>query len=397
MGHHWHTHPGPIKPHGGQRVEQRNAAEAGQPGCKLQIAVDEGVDLQRRRAEQPQRAPGNQQWLGQDLEAGQLAGLVVRRGGMPTDEQGGRQRCRRGHQAVEEVGIEYRVRRAVAVESEQHRHTGQQQQGIAEPTCQAARLAKPQPDQARAFERPGPGGAAGVERERNHQRQEHDADGQAGLERRGQARARTHPGGDRDIETRQHQGRDRGAVLGVADQAMLQRESDGRQAEQQAAVEPGIGSLRCSLAARLAQRHQHDGHEEHEERDQEQLAADVMLWPVLEHAPGRADDEGAEKADQVQRAPGAVPGHRGDAQVEHQVVAEQRDMVAAAGRDQERRREAAERTDHRQRARVLQHRQRGRQGGHGDHHREHRRHRQHAVETEGNEQRQVQHGHRAAL
>ncbi len=377
-------------------VEQGDAAEAGQPGRELQAPFDEGVDLQGRRAEQPQRAPADQQRLGQRFAARRL-GVRAGRRGMALDEQRGGQRRRRGHQAVEEIGVEEGVRCAMAVEREQHRQAGQHQQGIAEGARQRARLAKAQPDQARALERPGAGGAAGVQRKRDHEGEEHGADGQAGFEGGGQARARTHPGGNGDVEARQHERRNGGAVLGVADQAVLQCEGDGRQAEQQAALEPGVGPVCLGFVSRLARRHQHDGCEEQEEGDQEQLAAGVILGAVLEHAPGGADDEGAEKADQVQRAPGAVPGHRGDAQVEHQVVAEQGDMVAAAGRDQQRRSEAAQRANDRQRARVLQHGQRGRQRGHGDHQREHRRHGQHAVEAEGDEQRQVEHRHRAAL
>ena len=93
----------------------------------------------------------------------------------------------------------------------------------------------------------------------------------------------------------------------------------------------------------------------------------------------------------------AMPGDEGNAQVEHQVIAEQRDVIAATAGQQQRRGEAAERTDDRQRAGILQHGERRRQGGNRHHAHEHRHDRQHAVETKRGEQREVQHRHRAAL
>jgi hypothetical protein len=119
------------------------------------------------------------------------------------------------------------------------------------------------------------------------------------------------------------------AVLGVLHEAVLQREGDRRQAEQQAAVHP------AHVAGRAApRRHQEDGDEQQEVGDQEGFAAGEMLGPVFEHAPGAADHEGADKADEVQRPPGSHPRDRGDAEVEHEIIAEQRDMIAAAGRHQ---------------------------------------------------------------
>jgi len=276
----------------------------------------------------------------------------------------------------------------------------EQQQCVAEEARDAAPLAPAEPDQAGSFERPGAGRAARVERERDHERQEHRADRERALERHLQAGPRPQRQGQQHIDRRQHQRGQGHAVLGIAHQAVLQRERDRRQAEQQAAIDPTVDTLRDVAAWRRShapRRHQHDRDEQHEERDQERLAGCVAIGPIVEHAPCRRDEEGRDEADQVQRAPGPVPGHQRDAEVEHEVVAEQRDIVAATARDQQRRREAAERADHGERAGVLQDGERGGKGGHHDHQRERRSDREHVVELEGGEERQVQHRDRPAL
>ena len=71
--------------------------------------------------------------------------------------------------------------------------------------------------------------------------------------------------------------------------------------------------------------------------------------------------------------------------------------LSRAGRDDQRRREAAERADDGERARVLQHRERRGERGDGDHQHERRQRAEHAVEAERGEQREVEHGDRAAL
>ena len=77
----------------------------------------------------------------------------------------------------------------------------------------------------------------------------------------------------------------------------------------------------AALARESARRQDQDDDEEQEERDQERLARRVVLGPVLEHAPGRRDDEGGDEADQVEQPPGLRPRDQRDAGVEHEVVA----------------------------------------------------------------------------
>ena len=325
-------------------------------------------------------------------------------------EPGRGKRTRRKHQPVEQRAIQPALRSAVLLARVQHRRTGEQQQQVTEATRQRAPLAPAQPHQPGPFQCPGAGGVVCVQREWNHQGEKDGRHRQAGIEGDGQLRAAAHPCGLADVEQREHQRGQCRAVVGVAQHAVLQHEGDRRQAEQQAGVDPRraggcsgvVADRRCVVARQpagcaLPGRHQQDGGEQQEVGDQERLTARVVLVAVLEHAPGGADDERAGKADQVEQLPVAVPRDQRDAQVEHKVVGEQRDMVAASAGHEQGRGEAAQRADHGQRACVLQHGQCGGERGHRDHADEHRQHREHTVETERDEQRQVEHGNRAPL
>src|SRR6185369_338939 len=156
----------------------------------------------------------------------------------------------------------------------------------------AAALAKADPDEARAFERPCPRGAALVERERNHEREEHGRDRKRRLEGDAELRTSPHPRREDDVERGERERRQRSAVLGVADETVLERKDDRRQPEQQAAVDPRVALSRrraivCRLPREAARRQHEDDDEEEEERDQERLARRVIVGSVLEHAPRR--------------------------------------------------------------------------------------------------------------
>ena len=326
------------------------------------------------------------------FQAHQLAGPRHR----PPDEERCRQCAGGEQQRVEEDRVEDR-RRATQAQRRQHqRCAGQQQQRVAENPRQAPLLAQPEPHQARTLQRPGARGAAGVERKRHHQAQEDDGDGQAGVEGQRQRRVALHARGHEHVEGGQHQRRDRSAVGQVSHQSVLEHEGDDGQAEEQAAVDPAVAARRAADGA-AAHGHQQHRVEEQEVGEQEALAAGVVRGAVLRHAPHAADDEGEDEADDVEQPPGLEPGHCRDAQVEHQVEGKQRDLIAAAGGHEQRRGKAAQGADDGQWPRVLQHGQRGGEQGHHHHERKHRRQREHAVEAEGDEQRQVQHRHRATL
>ena len=317
------------------------------------------------------------------------------------DEERSGERRRGGHQAIEEIGVEDRRRRAEAFVAEEHRHAGDDEQQIAECARPDPALAQADPDEAGTFERPRASGAALVERERDDEGEEHGRDRQAGLEGDAELGPVLHPGGKRDVEAGENERSERGAERRAADQAVLEREGDRRQAEQKAAVDPEVAARHRRVGRRelgvAPRRQDEDDNEEHEERDQEALARREVLGLVLEHAPRGRDDEGSDEADQVERPPGLRPGHQSDAGVENEVVREQSDVVVRSGRDDERRREAAEGADDGQRARVLEHRERGGERGDGHHQHEGGQCREHAVVAERGEQREVEHRDRAAL
>ncbi len=289
---------GPAQPVREQQIEQDDAAEGHEPGRAQQLPGDEGRDLDARGRHQPERRQGDQQGL-----ADFLAGLHRRIAAAAMDEEGAGDRRGGGHQAVEQVGVEDQRRHAVALVREQHRHAREHEQDVAEGARQDPTLAKADPHQAGGLERPGAGGAALVEGERNDQGQEDGGDRQAGIEREREHGALLHRRRQQDVEAGHRQRRERGAVLHVAHQPVLQGEDDRRQAEQQGAVDPGVAAVRAARR-RAPRRQQHDQHEQEEEGDQEALAHRERFRPVAEHAPGGGDEEGGEEADQVERAPG---------------------------------------------------------------------------------------------
>ena len=211
----------------------------------------ERIDLDRRGHDEPHRRRRDQQRLARFLARLEGAGAA---GAM--DEEGAGERCRGGHQAVEEIGVEDQRRHAVALVAEQHRQAGEAEQQVAEQARQAALLAKADPDQAGAFERPGAGGAALVERERDDEGEEDRRDRQRRIEGDAELGAPLHPGREHHVEAGEGERRERGAVRHLADQPVLEREGHRRQAEQQAAVDPRVavrrGRARGGRGARRA-------------------------------------------------------------------------------------------------------------------------------------------------
>src|ERR1700741_3541557 len=104
----------------------------------------------------------------------------------------------------------------------------------------------------------------------------------------------------------------------------------------------GEGRRRTAFGRRLIEGIQdRDQQIEREEQQQERFRAGEEIRPVLQRAPVRAAAEREGEADQVEHAPWAYPRDREDRGVEQRVVAEQRDVAALAGRDQDRGEEAA--------------------------------------------------------
>ena len=142
------------------------------------------------------------------------------------------------------------------------------------------------------------------------------------------------------------------AFTGRHQQRGLQGERDQRGPEHQATIDEIAAARR--LLARVQDR---DRQVEGEEQQQERFGAGELVGVVLQHAPQRADAEGEGETQQVEDPPRPEPGDRQDRRIEHRVIGEQRHVVATAGGQPDRRHEAGEDAEDRQRLRILHDRQ----------------------------------------
>ena len=273
-------------------------------------------------------------------------------------------------------------------------------------------LAQPQPIDARTFDGPGRRGPTRIERERNRQRTEDHAKRQIHLhQQRGAIRRR--PAFDEHrqphVEQPQHQRAECHAEFDVLNQRALQTKADDGRAEQHRRVDivrllgrPAQQRLtllgRRAGIAQLAPREQQADADIHQEQhDQKRLGAVEQLRLVRLHAPREADAEGGEEAHQIQQAPGLEPRNREDAGIQQNEIAEQRDMVAAAGRRQNRRGEPAQHRGHRETHRVLQHGQHRQTDRHHNQQRERRTGRDQRMQSHRREDREVENRDTRAL
>ena len=255
---------------------------------------------------------------------------------------------------------------------------------------QAALLAQPEPDQRGTFERECARGRARAQRERHGQRGKADGEHREGIAE--QALARALPPGQQQVQRGRGQC-DQGQRHALAlQQRRLQREREQRVAEHERAIDEI--ALRGAAPCAVQDRH---GKVDREEREQERLGAGQQRPLVAQHAPRGADREREQEAEQVQHAPRLVSGNGQDREVEHEVIGEQRNVVAAAGRDEDRCGEAGQQPKHGKRERVLQHGQHAGAGDQHDQQRERRAGRQQWIEAECGEYREQQDADRAAL
>ena len=257
-----------------------------------------------------------------------------------------------------------------------------------------APLSQADPYQRGALERPRRRGPARIDRQRHRQCGEDEAERCERVDEQAQPRvaARAERVGQSDVDRGDHQRADRHPVLVGAHERGLQARGGERRAEHERAVDGRTDLERA--AHRVGHR---DADVEQEEQDEEGLGGGEVLGAVAQHAPRGSDDERAREAEQVQRTPGTEPGDREDARVEHRVEGEQHDVVARARRYQHRRREAAERAEHRERQRVLLHGQDARLGDERDQQDEREQRRQQVIERERGEHGEVQHADARAL
>ena len=313
----------------------------GDQQCIRLVAVgDEAQDLVTEAAQPPQQAP-------QVVHDGRRFALRA------AVAEGRRKTGQRQQQATHEGrvgdggGIQVPVVRA-----HDEAERGPQGQHCPGDLWQPALLAQAQPGQRGTFQCEHTGGGACRQRQRHRQRGEADCEYRVRLAERSVALTLDQRPRQACIQRSQCQRAQRQQQAVVMQQAGLQREGDQRRAEHQAAIDQV--ALFRTLPARIQDR---DQQIEGEEQQQERLGAGELVRAVLEHAPGRPDAEGEGETEQVQGAPRAPPGNRQDRCIEHGVIREQRDMVAAAGGQPDRRHEAGQDAEDGQRARVLHHRQ----------------------------------------
>ena len=336
--------PGPAQPGAGaetraqEQQENRQLPERGQPIFRFLPAG----------AQPPQCGP-HEQANGND-PVGHLKALLLRR----LELSRGEKCAQADQQTAQHIAIQNRQPGIRPPAMFQEGEPTEQDQGGTGQLGQLPALAGADPDQRRTFQRPGGRSPARVERQRNgdggeghrqrHVRFNHQAQpGRLAAEQ---------PGGGECVEHRDGGCADGQPVLRVADQGGLQGKRDDRCAKNQGAIDD------ADAFRRLAQGVQNgDGLVEQEMQQQERLRAGPQFGCVVLVTPQTADQEGKDEADQVQFTPGTEPGNAENGAIEHQVIAEQRDMAALAGGSQHRRQEAADNAENGQRSRVLQHRQ----------------------------------------
>ena len=182
------------------------------------------------------------------------------------------------------------------------------------------------------------------------------------------------------------------AVISWNQQSGLQREHHQRRAEHQAAIDQVAAAGRL-----LACVQDRDQQVEGQEQQQEGFGAGQLGGVVLQYAPQRADAKGEDEAQQVQHPPRPEPGDGEDGCVQHCVVRKQRNVAAAAGGQPDRCHEAGQDAEHRQRLRVLQHRQRANAGDQDHADGKGRACIEQSVKLERGKDRQQQHADSAAL
>ncbi len=376
----------PRRQHGESGVERDVrpvddlAAQAPRPAVDFRAAAAQPPQQSphRRRDTQPRRRLQPVARLGLALQA-------------PAAEHAGG----RDQQRADVAAVQHRPARRGPLEQlpETEGHARRQLQQQAGRQRQPALLAHAHPHHGGTLHRPHGAGGAPIERQRNRQRDEDHAQREHRLEQQAQpCPPWRQPGRHGQVERRQRRRAPRHRERNVAHQRGLQTHRHQRCAEHQSAIHV---VLEADLAAQRIQ--QCDARVHQEEQDQERLGARQQRRLIAQRPPCRGDAEGEHEAQQIQHPPGAEPCNGKDARVEQRVVAEQRDMAAGAGRDQDRRQETTRAAGESQRRRVLPDRQPGRQRADQHQQRKRRARRQQRHHPRRREHRQVQHADPAAL
>ena len=194
---------------------------------------------------------------------------------------------------------------------------------------QRSLLTQAKPENTRPLHRPRRGCPPRIEPQWNRQTGEDHAQRQAGF--RQQQRPAPHQCPRQPhVDHAQCQGTERSGELQVLHQGELQSETHQWRAEQHRAIDviafarrPVQQRFTAVILGRVAHlqqlssgKQQADGQVHQEEQNQKRLGAPQQLWRIRTQPPGEADTEGADKADQVQQAPGLEPRDGEDAGIE---------------------------------------------------------------------------------
>lgn len=359
-------------------------------GMQVDVAACVDQDLVQPAADPPQQPPRG----GRDADLGHPC-VPCARFAAPVQPPAGEQAGERDQQHRDGRAVEHRQRGRVGrrEQAREERACRGELHQQPEAECEQAFLAHAEPHDGRAFDGPRGAGRRPRERERYRERREDDREREHRFEQQPEAvAAPREPCGDRDVERRQRDRAPRERERHAFHERRLQRGRDDRRAEHERAVH--VVPQREFAFHRIQQR---DTDIHQEEQDEERLGAREQRGAIGRHAPRGADREREHEAEQVQRAPGLEPRDRENARVQQCVVAEQRDMVALAGRQQDRCEEAARAAHERERQRVLPHREERAQRADRDHQRERGADGQQRIKLGRGEDRQVQDADAAAL
>ena len=288
------------------------------------------ADLVHTASEPPQQAPGGQYAPDHRL---QFIGPVA----VTEDDAGTDQRRETEQQASQADAVQHRQIACRQRDLREEGCAGSKLQQDAEAAHQAALLAETGPYHGGPFQRPDRRCPSSVEGQRDRQGQEDRAKGEEGLGQRAHHLFTAQQcAGQGQVDKAGGQGAPGQTIAELFHQPGLQGKGRDRRAEHQRSVQHPL------QIGRLTEGEQHRHGDIHQEEEhQERLHNGKVRWLVEPSTPDRTDQKGIDKTGQVERTPGAEPGHADDAGVEHQVVAEQWSRIVCADGGQQRCNKAA--------------------------------------------------------
>ena len=182
-------------------------------------------------------------------------------------------------------------------------------------------LPEADPDNGRGFQRPAGGGPVPVERIGNGECDENDAERQKGFGEEAHVPLLPEQFCQQQVETTHEEGAERECVFDLSDQGVLKCKGRQRHAEYQCRVDETAKFEGLFVGKKDA-----DPDIEEKEEDQERFGRIEKCALIAQKPPCGCDDEGEEKAGDVEDAPCAVPGDDDDAEIEQCVVAEQQEV-----------------------------------------------------------------------